>query len=272
MNLDKKNGKTETHKKCRKQIKSIIDIHELTDIWRLKHPDKRHFTWHSNNRPPIFSRLDYFLISNNIINNTIKTYIKNSYRTDHSLITISLNFDKIERGPGYFKLNNSLLLDKDYQNIIKTSISDTVNYNNDSNPNTLWEVIKGNIRNETIKYATHKKRSDLDREKQLNLNIENINVKIQTETNNDILENLRSDLVLIQMELTEIIDKRINGIIIRSRAQLVENSEKNSKLFSNLEKKKSERKILKQIQIDKNIITKPADILLQPKTILSKSI
>ena len=72
INLDKKNGNTETHKKCRKEIKSILDIHELTDIWRLKHPDKRHFTWHSNNRPPIFSRLDYFLISNNIVNNTKK--------------------------------------------------------------------------------------------------------------------------------------------------------------------------------------------------------
>ena len=265
INLDKKNGNTETHKKCRKEIKSILDIHDLTDIWRLKHPDKRHFTWHSNNRPPIFSRLDYFLISNNIVNNTTKTHIKTSYRTDHSLITLSLNFDKIERGPGYFKLNNSLLLDKEYQNIIKTSISDTVTCNIEANPNTLWEVIKGNIRNETIRYATHKKRKDLDREKQLNLNIENLNIKIQAETNNDILKNLRSDLAFIKLELTEIIDKRINGIIIRSKAQLVENSEKNSKLFSNLEKKKSERKTLKQIQVDKNIITKPTDILLQQK-------
>ena len=67
------------------------------------------------------------------------------------------------------------------------------------------------------------------------------------------------------MELTEIIDKRINGLIIRSKAQFVENSEKNSKLFSNLEKKQSERKKLKQVKIDNNIITVPKEILLQQK-------
>ena len=55
------------------------------------------------------------------------------------------------------------------------------------------------------------------------------------------------------MELTDILDKRINGLIIRSRAQFVENSEKNSKLFLNLEKKKSERKCLKQLKIKEMI-------------------
>ena len=100
-NLDKKNGNKETHKKCRKTIKSILDTNELTDIWRLQHQDKKSFTWHSNNKPPIFSRLDYFLISNNIVNNTKHTFIKTSYKTDHSLITLSLNFNKANRGPGY---------------------------------------------------------------------------------------------------------------------------------------------------------------------------
>ena len=265
INLDKKNGNKETHKKCRKLIRSILDINELTDIWRLQHPDKKQFTWHSNNRPPIFSRLDYFLISNNIVNNTKHTFIKTSYKTDHSLITLSLNFNKANRGPGYFKLNNSLLLDKEYQNIIKTSIADTVTFNSEANPNILWEIIKGNIRNETIKYATHKKRNDLEREKKLTSEIENLNNKIQYERNNVNLEHLKSALTTNQMELTDILDKRINGLIIRSKAQFVEISEKNSKLFLNLEKKKSERKCLKQLKIDNNIITEPKDILLQQK-------
>ena len=83
---------------------------------------------------------------------------KTGYKTDHSLITLCLNFNKVDRGPGYFKFNNSLLLDREYQNIIKTSISDTVTFNSSTNPNILWKIIKGNIRNETIKYATHKKK------------------------------------------------------------------------------------------------------------------
>ena len=67
-----------------------------------------------------------------------------------------MNFNTNRRGPGYFKLNNSLLLNTEYQNIIKTSITETALHNKDAKPNILWEVIKGNIRNETIKYAAYK--------------------------------------------------------------------------------------------------------------------
>ena len=54
-------------------------------------------------------------------------------------------------------MNNSVILEKDYQIKIKNSIKEIVDINKNSNPNTLWELIKGNIRNETIKYTTMKK-------------------------------------------------------------------------------------------------------------------
>lgn len=40
--------------------------------------------------------------------------------------------------------------------MIRNSIKETVNLNNETNPNTMWELIKGNIRNETIKYSIYK--------------------------------------------------------------------------------------------------------------------
>ena len=42
--------------------------------------------------------------------------------------------------------------------MIKNSISETAEINIDANPNTLWELIKGTIRNVTIKFATAKKK------------------------------------------------------------------------------------------------------------------
>ena len=45
--LDKINGKRDTNAKCRDKLKSIIDINQLTDIWRIKHPDSKIFSWHS---------------------------------------------------------------------------------------------------------------------------------------------------------------------------------------------------------------------------------
>ena len=34
--------------------------------------------------------------------------------------------------------------------------------NNEANANVLWEIIKGTIRNETIKYATYKNAKNLN--------------------------------------------------------------------------------------------------------------
>ena len=50
-----------------------------------------------------------------------------------------------------------MLLDKEYLSKIKECIQETVDFNKDANPNTLWEITKGSIRNTTIKYAAHRK-------------------------------------------------------------------------------------------------------------------
>ena len=137
-----------------KKLNTIINTNSLIDIWRVQHPNTNKYTWHSNTKPVIFSRLDYFLISNNLVNFVNKTDIKSGYNTDHSIITLNVDFVKIDKGPGVFKINNSVLLQNEYQNIIKNSIKDIVDINKDCNPNTLWELIKGSCRNETIKYTT----------------------------------------------------------------------------------------------------------------------
>ena len=46
-------------------LQSELDLH---DIWRVKNPTKRSYTWSQSN-PLIFSRLDYWLISNSLSDN-----------------------------------------------------------------------------------------------------------------------------------------------------------------------------------------------------------
>ena len=124
----------------------MIFNYGLIDIWREKNPNTYQYTWHSNSRPVIFSRLDYFLISNYLLNTLPKCQIKPGYKTDHSTVILSLDTSEQKRGPGYFKINNTILYNTDYQNQIKSTIRDTVMHNTNSNPNTLWEILKGAIR------------------------------------------------------------------------------------------------------------------------------
>ena len=88
-------------------------------------------------------------------------------------------------------MNNSIILDKEYQEKIKQSIQEIADINKDANPNTLWELIKGNIRNETIKYTSMKKRNTVKLEIQLKNEIDNLNNDLINNANNEtILNNL----------------------------------------------------------------------------------
>ncbi len=150
-------GKThikDQEKKILYNYEKNIDLH---DIWRILNPNTRKYTWHSNTKPPILCRLDYFLISEHIINIVTTSNITTGFKSDHSIVSFGLQTETNKRGPGYFKLNNSLLLSTDYQQQIRQNINIVSEINKNANPNTLWEIIKGTIRNVTIKYASTEK-------------------------------------------------------------------------------------------------------------------
>ena len=101
----------------------IIDSNEVhvVDIWRIQHPDTRKYKWHSSHKPFIFCQLD-FLISYKLINSSKHSSLKPGYKTDHSIVTLSIDLYNAPRGAGHFKFNTSLLIDNDYKNAIKRSI------------------------------------------------------------------------------------------------------------------------------------------------------
>jgi exonuclease III len=258
--IDKKNGLKNTHPHIRRKLSSIMQTYSLVDIWRTLHPDKHQFTWHSNSKPTIFSRLDYFLISDNLVNFTNTSSIKPGFNTDHSLVKINLDFIKLDRGPGVFKLNNSILLDCEYQEKIKTAIQEITTINKDANPNTTWELIKGTIRNETIKFTSKKAKLEKEDESKLISEIKEIEKDIATNKDKDETEELVNSLKEKKTNLNEIIEHRIKGILVRSKADQIEFDEKNSKYFSNLEKKKSEQKLINKLNVNGETITDQSKI------------
>ena len=60
-------------------------------------------------------RLDYFLITEQIITRIDKVEIMSPYKSDHGIITMELIISHEKRGPGSWKLNANLLKDKDLQ-------------------------------------------------------------------------------------------------------------------------------------------------------------
>ena len=80
--------------------------------------------------------------------------ISTGYKTDHSLIEIKIALHSNMRGPGFWKLNTSLVTEFDYVNQIRAVIKDTQEeYKNDRSVDDalMWEIIKLKIREHSLK-------------------------------------------------------------------------------------------------------------------------
>ena len=49
--LDQFGGIAGSHKNCREQILTIKESFDLADVWRIRNPDLRQYTWYSSSKP-----------------------------------------------------------------------------------------------------------------------------------------------------------------------------------------------------------------------------
>ena len=115
-----------THKNSLKEVQNIANSLDLIDVWRIFNPDAKRFTWRRK-KPEIHCRLAFFLTSASLSPAFTKADILAGYKTDHSLITLHLANNNNPRGPGFWKLNASFLLDSEYVNLIKKTIAEVAN-------------------------------------------------------------------------------------------------------------------------------------------------
>ena len=114
--MDKKGGIIDgTHrKKVREKVLTIMQKHGLADVWRSRNPDKVRFTYRQKT-PLIQSRLDYWALSDILVDCVEDSSILSSPSPDHSAVTLHLKkLPDTRRGPGIWKFNNSLLKDEAY--------------------------------------------------------------------------------------------------------------------------------------------------------------
>ena len=88
--LDCLGGNPKIKQKSVDIVKDIMLANELTDVWRMRHPGKKRFTWRQPNST-IQRRLDFWLISNSCQEDISSTDIIPAIKTDHSDITLITN-------------------------------------------------------------------------------------------------------------------------------------------------------------------------------------
>ena len=103
------------------------------------------------------------------------------------------------------------------------------------------------IRSETIRYSKGKSKQSKMRESIIQSRIEELDSKICNEV--CLEQNILLEYEKLKKELQEIYEEKGRGAIFRSKARWIENGEKPTKFFFNLERRNYEKKIVSQLQI-----------------------
>ena len=225
--------------RARLEVLSMLEELDLIDIYCTIHPETCRYTWRIAN-PIKQARLDFFLVSNSMMDIIHKCDVKASYRSDHSIISLEIIQNRFTIGKGVWKFNNNLLKNKDYLKTINSVIDDEIlkyatpvyqleflqgNYQNISftiNDDYFLEMLLLRMRGETIKFATFLKKKEFKTEKEL------IKVIEQLESNFSQNLHLLSDK---RAELESIREHKLNGQLVCARTQCLIEGEKPSKFF-----------------------------------------
>ena len=260
---------------ARDAVLDIIGELDLVDIWRDHNPELVNYTWRKNS-PLKQARLDFFLISDNLYSFVLNSNIHCGYRTDHSIIILKFKFIENENHSTYWKFNNSLLKNKTYITTIKQVISDVKKqyaasvYNLDAiddipiseitfkiKDQLFLEVLLMEIRGKTISYSSYLKKVNSRLEKQL---LEEIDVLEK-------VENLDFETIQTKRkELESLRQKKMEGVYIRSRAKWIDEGERITNYFCNLENRNFISKSITQIEKkDGSMVTGKNEIMNETK-------
>ena len=114
--LDKAGGTKEETYETAKFLLNICDEFSLIDIYRSQNPEGRRYTWRNKGRSGLVqSRLDLFIVSEQLQYLNIKFKVLPGLLSDYSLIQIDFATEKHwSRGKGFWKFNVEFLKDIDY--------------------------------------------------------------------------------------------------------------------------------------------------------------
>ena len=239
-----------------------VAIHELTkdwglvDIWRLINGKKREYTFFSNCHKS-YSRLDYFLISNSMIDRVTDCKIGVISLSDHALVQLNVDLITDNERKGRWRMNTSVLKDKSFSLSIADDLTEFFALNMGStNISTVWECSKAYIRGQIIARLSRRKKETIGRIKQLEAEISNLEKELIRYYSN----NRFQELCKLKFELNEIYNRKAEYALFRLKTNYYESGEKAGKLLSQQLKRQDSSHIIPAIETSKGLVYSPKKI------------
>ena len=265
--LDTFGYKSENNVNARNVLLEGMENLGLIDIFREFFPEKKRFSWRKfgDNKK---ARLDFHLISIQLLPFVKKCDILPGIFSDHSIVELEIDFSKFIRGRGFFKYNNSLNSDLDYVKKITETIrrvskqyaecvydpnfflTATPEQLQDLtltiNPQLFLETLLFEIRGTTIEYCATKKKK---RNAILNLALHRLEAAESESDSQPCNEHLLKELNAAKQEVEAFAKIESEGALTRARIRWQLEGEKPSRYFCNLEKYNALQKYIPQLKV-----------------------
>jgi len=234
-----------------------MEMLDLVDIQRVRHPKLRKFTYESKSLK-LKSRIDFFLIAKTFTIKVKTTEIYPSIAPDHNAIYISLTLsNNCPRGPGFWKSSNTLLDDAQYVNMVHNTYVQTHSYYSYLGDKRLfWEMMKMEIRSMTISYCKGKAKNIRNREQDITRELDQLDAIICNNFSSPNIEAVLREYDQLKNELKSIYEENGKQAMFRAKCRWVENGERPTKYFFNLEKSNYNKKTISELRLQDDSTTK----------------
>jgi exonuclease III len=249
--LDAKGGERIIYSECIDKVQELCYRFDLTDLSRSKRPGANLHTFApmGKNARNIFRRLDYFFVSNLILDECTDDKINVITNSDHCAISFSIKAKTINSsGKGYWRHNDSLNSNVEFISYMKSEIRglDTKDL---SDNRAVWEYVKYKIRELSRNFSINKAKESKANKQKLQNGLDQINNQIMNDKTGNI-EALKAALEEVRTKMEDILDIEAKSIMFRSKVKFIEQGEKVSSYFFRAVKQNITRSNIDKIKIN----------------------
>ena len=230
----------------------------LVDIWRLMNPNKREYTFYSHNHKS-HSRIDYFVISKDLIESVIDSTIGVIALTDHATVELCVSICVEKVKSNRWRLNVSLLQNTVFKQTLSEELTNffQINIGSTSKIGTVWEASKACIRGIIIAEASKRKKQDRETISRLEGKIK----QKERELSENYSEDLLKQVCELKYSLNFIYSKKAEYAMFRLKASFYESGERAGKLLARQLKKQHTASAIPGIKgSNGNIVTSAKEI------------
>uniref|UniRef100_A0A670INW4 Reverse transcriptase domain-containing protein n=1 Tax=Podarcis muralis TaxID=64176 RepID=A0A670INW4_PODMU len=235
---------------------SLVKNCNLIDIWRLRHPLEKQFTYYSEPNQSM-SRIDQIWISNELTPRILRVEIQAKMISDHNPIKMELK--GLEERIFRWRMKDYLLDDQEIVEKAQKRLTEYFkdNLNKGTKTKVVWDASKAVMRGFFIQQNAIKNKGREKGGKDILKQIMDNEQKLVKKPNN---KRIKENIKVLQSQFAMLINREVEWNIKKLRQRSFEFANKSGKLLAWQIKKRKEQSTINKIAVDGEEITNPKEI------------